>query len=469
MTTMTQTQMTDALKAIAGGDTRGWKTRAAEILGVTDRTVRTATSGGGNWSTNFEQRVLAGLARTQVKSVKIEPTVKEQSIEDDLLEIAGEGAGWQQRAANATGLSVRTIYNVLEGAVTERSRIAIQTALSAVRAGGSRILGRQAGEWTVAAPETRARGQHVIGESIVTHIAEPVVVIHLTQLAGKTGFGAGSEGLVQKNIRWITQPKDRAEADAVVAEGLRRGYLHIGKQLDAYHVLQLRKAAEVGQRRGGTMTAEEAAKATYEALINDAHIITDGDIYATLRDRIMRERDVITKSYLPSDYAAKYGQEVTDAMRAWEKRGYLNAMLMYATRALQDESLDTPSSSMMSAALEGKCAPLADEYSARGKMKSDHDRVVDAAAEQRRRQLRQGDSFTETAFGMMFELEDELEIGLKMGGAGLIIDGGDPDVNAKLQDAFAQMRENELNAERATDTAILKGQIRAVLKEIAGL
>ena len=389
---MTRDQIESAAKAIAGPGA-GWKGRAAERIGVSDRSLRMALNGGA-WSPDFEQKVLSALAKADVLSAGSDiPVAATAGIEADLIRLAGgDSAGWQQRAADAAGVSATTIRNAVSGTMSERTRLAIEAALSRAGVGGAGHLGRHAGEWSVSSPETRSRSKNVIGEAIVVHLTDPVVIVHVSQIVGKSGFGSGSAPIYDRRIRWIDEPTTREAGEQVLEAALLRAYEHIATVSAARQSLDLRRDAEKAADRVGVMTISEARSASYASIIRHGRKIRHDEVRDELIRRITRERASlaadVTPELIAKRLAAGHLDAVSEAMEIWRSIGELDMMLRYAGRAYEPDGFDTPAFDIVCDALDGGViasipTPLADRRSVRGGDAERHDEIAERAAEER--------------------------------------------------------------------------------------
>lgn len=384
---MTRDQIESAAKAIAGPGA-GWKGRAAERIGVSDRSLRMALNGGA-WSSDFEQKILAALAKSDVRSSISEiPVAAANGIESDLIRLAGgDSAGWQQRAADAAGVSATTVRNAIAGTMSEKTRLAIEAALSRAGVGGAGHLGRHAGEWSVSSPETRSRSKNVLGESIVVHLTDPVVIVHVTQIVGKSGFGAGSAPIYDRRIRWIDEPATREAGEQVLEAALLRAYEHIATVSAARQSLDLRRDAEKAADRVGVMTIDEARSASYASIVRHGRKIRHDDVRDELVRRITRERASLAADVTPDLIAkrlsAGHFDAVAEAMEIWRSIGEIDMMLRYVGRAYEPDGFDSPAFDIVCDALDGGViasvpAPLADKRSVRG---GDSDRLDEIAVQ----------------------------------------------------------------------------------------
>ncbi|MFJ1291123.1 hypothetical protein E2974_15955 [Paracoccus yeei] len=389
---MTRDQIESAAKSIAGSGA-GWKSRAAERIGVSDRSLRIALN-GGKWSADFEQKILAALAKSDVRSSGPEiPVSATAGIEADLIRLAGgDSAGWQQRAADAAGVSATTVRNAISGAMSEKTRIAIEAALSRAGVGGAGHLGRHAGEWSVSSPETRSRSKSVIGEAIVVHLTDPVVIVHVSQIVGKTGFGSGSAPVYDKRIRWIDEPATREAGEQVLEAALLRAYEHIATVSAARQSLDLRRDAERVSDRVGVMTRDEARNSSYASIVRHGKKIRHDDVRDELVRRITRDRASLAADVTPELIAkrimAGHLDAVAESMEIWRSIGELDMMLKYAARAYEPDGFDTPSFDIVCDALDGGViasipAPLADKRSVRGGDADRHDEIAERIAAER--------------------------------------------------------------------------------------
>ena len=389
---MTRDQIEIAAKSIAGTGA-GWKARAAEKIGVSDRSLRIALN-DKKWSADFEQKILAALAKSDVQSSSSEISVATASgIESDLIRLAGgDSAGWQQRAADAAGVSATTIRNAVAGTMSEKTRIAIEAALSRSGVGGAGHLGRHAGEWSVSSPETRSRSKSAIGEAIVVHLTDPVVIVHVTQIIGKNGFGAGSAPVYDRRIRWIDEPQSREAGEQVLEAALLRAYEHISTVSAARQSLDLRRDAEKAADRVGVMTVEEARSASYASIVRHGRKIRHDDVRDELVRRITRERASLAADVTPDLIAKRLSaghlDAVAEAAEIWRTIGELDMMLRYAARAYQPDGFDSPAFDIVCDALDGGViasvpAPLADKRSVRGGDGERHDEIAELVAKER--------------------------------------------------------------------------------------
>lgn len=389
---MTRDQIESAAKSIAGLGA-GWKSRAAEKIGVSDRSLRIALN-DQKWSADFEQKILAALAKSDVQSSGTDiPVAATAGIEADLIRLAGgDSAGWQQRAADAAGVSATTIRNAVAGTMSEKTRLAIEAALSRAGVGGAGHLGRHAGEWSVSSPETRSRSKNVIGEAIVVHLTDPVVIVHVSQIVGKTGFGSGSAPVYDRRIRWIDEPQSREAGEQVLEAALMRAYEHIATVSAARQSLDLRRDAEKTADRVGVMTVEEARSASYASIVRHGRKIRHDDVRDELVRRITRERASLAADVTPEMIAkrlsAGHFDAVAEAMEIYRSIGELDMMLRYAARAHEADGFDTPAFDMISDALDGGViasipAPLADKRSVRGGDAERHDEIAETVAAER--------------------------------------------------------------------------------------
>ena len=386
---MTRDQIESAAKAIAGPGA-GWKGRAAEMIGVSDRLLRTALN-EGKWTADFEAKVLAALAKADVKTADI-PVVTGVGIEADLIQLAGgDHGGWQQRAADAAGVSASTIRAAISGTMSEKTRLAIESALSRAGGGAGR-LGRHAGEWSVSSPETRSRSKSVLGEAVVVHLTEPVVIVHVAQIVGKKGFGSGSDAIYDKKIRWIDEPRTREDGERVLEAALMRAYEHIATVSVARQSLDLRRDAERSAERDGCMTIGEARTASYASIVRHGKKIRCDEVRDALITRIMSERASLSADVTPEmiekRLVAGHVDAVAEAMEIMRSIGELDMMLRYAARAYEPDGFDTPSFDIVCDALDGGViasvpAPLADRRSVRGGEAERHDGIAAQSAENR--------------------------------------------------------------------------------------
>lgn len=385
---MTRDQIESAAKSIAGPGA-GWKGRAAELIGVSDRLLRTALN-DGKWTVDFEQKILVALAKADVATSEIPVTTG--GIEADLIQLAGgDKDGWQQRAADAVGVSASTIRSAIAGTMSEKTRLMIEAAFSRAGGGAGR-LGRQAGEWSVSSPETRSRSKSVLGEAVVVHLTAPVVIVHVTQTVGKTGFGAGSSAIYDKKIRWIDEPVTREDGKRVLEAALTRAYEHIATVSAARQSLDLRKDAEKAAERDGCMTIEEVRSAPYASIVRHGKKIRHDDVRDAFILRITRERAAlaadVTPEMIKKRLLAGHVDAVAEALEIMRSIGELDMMLRYCARAYEADGFDTPSFDMISDALDGGViaavpAPLADKRSVRGGEAERHDEIAAQAAENR--------------------------------------------------------------------------------------
>lgn len=280
--TMTRDQIEAAARAI-GGDGHGWKARAALKLSVSERTLRDAIN-AGRWSADFEAKLVAVMASDNVRVGAVQSA--DAGIKADLIEIAGgDSAGWQQRAADASGLSISTIKSALEGKASEKTKARIrETLIGAATAGGVRPLGRQVGEWVVAMPEGRAADKvGVIAEAVVFHMSEPMVVVHITHRMGV----AGSPPKVDVMTRWIEQAADRGEAHKLMETAISKGEQFIKHQLDAIRAYKLRQEAITKAMTIGSVGDDEdlVERSAFRELLVSGNVEKDGDTHANVQRR----------------------------------------------------------------------------------------------------------------------------------------------------------------------------------------
>lgn len=389
---MTRDQIESAAKAIAGPGA-GWKGRAAEKIGVSDRSLRIALN-DQKWSADFEQKILAALAKSDVRSSGTDiPVAATAGIEADLIRLAGgDSAGWQQRAADAAGVSATTIRNAVAGTMSEKTRLAIEAALSRAGVGGAGHLGRHAGEWSVSSPETRSRSKLVVGEAIVVHLTDPVVIVHVSQIVGKSGFGAGSAPVYDRRIRWIDEPQSREAGEQVLEAALLRAYEHIATVSAARQSLDLRRDAEKAADRVGVMTIDEARSASYASIVRHGRKIRHDEVRDELVRRITRERASLAADVTPGLIAkrleAGHLDAVAEAAEIWRTIGEIDMMLRYVGRAYEPDGFDSPAFDIVCDALDGGViasvpAPLADKRSVRGGDADRHDEIAVRVAEER--------------------------------------------------------------------------------------
>lgn len=282
---MTRDQIEAAARSI-GGDGRGWRLKAAEKLGVSERTLRDAIN-AGRWSADFEAKIVSILASDHVR---VGAVTAPDGIKAELIEIAGgETVGWQQRAADACGLSISTIRSALEGGASERTKAKIrETLISAATAGGVRPLGRQVGDWVVAMPEGRMPEKSgVIAEAVVIHTTQPVVIVHISHKAGIGGAAPKAE----VRTRWIDAEDDRAAARALLDTAISKGEDFISHQLRAIASFKARKEAASRAQMIGSIgdDTELLEKSSYRELLVSGTVEKDGDTHANLRDRMDAE------------------------------------------------------------------------------------------------------------------------------------------------------------------------------------
>lgn len=358
--------------------------RAATRLGVSEGTLRNALN-KGRWSKDFEAKILSALVKNDVRATVEIPVAA--GIEADLQRLAGgDSRGWQERASQVVGVSVSTIRNALEGRMSDKTRQAIEAALSRVGADAGR-LDRQAGEWAVASPETRSRSTHVIGEAIVTHLTDPVVIVHVTQRYGKAGFGDGAAPVYDKKIRFIDEPATRERGQQIVEQALTRAYEHIRMTSAQRQLSALKEDAAAAAEKDFGITIEEARASSYSEIVRQGRRIRALDVRDELTARILadisRLRDVIAEKSAAGDIAG--------AVAAAEELGGLTMMQKYIARAFDDGDIYgpmTPSADMMHDAIDGgliACVPtpLADKRGVRGRESEKQDAAAEAQAEAR--------------------------------------------------------------------------------------
>ena len=390
---MTRDDIEDAARQIAG-PAAGWRQRAASRLGVSGKTLQNALN-EGRWSADFEAKILSALVKSDVRA-SVEIPVAD-GIEADLQRLAGgDSRGWQERAAEAAGVSVSTIRSALEGRMSDKTRQAIEAALARVGSGAGR-LDRQAGEWAVASPETRSRSRSVIGEAIVTHLTDPVVIVHVTQRYGKSGFGDGAAPIYDKRIRFIDEPATRERGQQIVEQALTRAYEHIRLTSAQRQLSALSNDAAAAAAQDFGITLEEARESSYQEIVKQGRRIRALDVRDELTTRILsdiaRLRDVIAEKSSTGDIDA--------AVAAAEEVGGLMMMQKYIARAFDDGEIYgpmTPSADMMHDAIDGgliACVPtpLADKRGVRGRESEKQDAAAEAQAEARAAQASRKEVF----------------------------------------------------------------------------
>ena len=298
--------------------------------------------------------------------------------------------------------------------MSDKTRQAIESALSRAGADAGR-LDRQAGEWAVASPETRSRSSHVIGEAIVTHLTDPVIIVHVTQRYGKSGFGDGAAPIYDKKIRFIDEPATRERGQEIVEQALSRAYEHIRVTSAQRQLSALKADAAASAAADFGITIEEARYSSYSEIIKQGRRIRAIDMRDELTSRILadisRLRDVIAEKSAAGDIAA--------AVAAAEELGGLAMMQRYIARAFEDGEIYgpmTPAADMMHDAIDGgliACipTPLADKRGVRGRESGRQDDAAEAQAEARAAQASRKDAFDDALDAFMSEVDlDESEM-----------------------------------------------------------
>lgn len=347
---MTRDQIEAAARAI-GGDGHGWKVKAALKLGVSERTLRDAIN-AGRWSADFEARIVSIMASDHVRVGAVTPA--EAGIKADLIEIAGgDTAGWQQRAADASGLSVSTIKSALEGKASEKTRAKIrETLISAATAGGVKPLGRQVGDWVVAMPEGRMPERSgIIAEAVVIHTTQPVVIVHVTHRAGISGSAPRTE----VRTRWIDEASDRGDAKDLLDVAITKAQDFITHQLKAISSFKARREAAERARMIGSIgeDADLLGRSSYRELLVSGTVEKNGDTHAMLRDQMSAEISQISDE-IKSTKAAIAGStddEIDGLMDVLEdlaeKRGRAIMLRQYAESVIETGDYASPAAAVI--------------------------------------------------------------------------------------------------------------------------
>ena len=213
----------------------------------------------------------------------------------------------QAQLAELLGYGVRTIVNAMKGDFAGKFAARVMSELNGTKEKHSASAILKAGRWVVGQPDTRSPDRDVLVETVVTHVAEPVLVMHAVMKRGKNAEGgailefnhhfAGEPATVAQGAGIVEAAKKVAEDD-LYARSLAAAEIQMRelKQAQAEKAFREREMSTIV----GVETSPDLKRALREAgmpgLIGDLQSMTHLEIAGMIREEIKfcerRARDI---------------------------------------------------------------------------------------------------------------------------------------------------------------------------------
>ena len=287
-------------------------------------------------------------------------------LEERLKAVVGmTGRGWQKAAAERLGVSDRTVRDALGGGrVPPKLEAALADAELGVKELGAdewAPLAQQAGRWVFGSPETRSGDRDVVAETLLTHMATPYFVVHLTMKAGKTDAGGP---VYEKRVRFLEEPSspERRAQLLKLAFEKAEARLYADAQAGAVAVARKRMIEAIQRDAKNDLDISDAHTAGLEELARAVRIRSQADLDAERR-KLEKELADLHNEEREQEARSPEPRAIQRAWRDAQRAGGVRVMLQFA--AMSDAYLDCTVGQLVFAKHE-QLLPEAHLTSARG-------------------------------------------------------------------------------------------------------
>lgn len=289
-----------------------------------------------------------------------------KKVEERLKAVAGlEGRGWQKAAAERLGVSDKTVREALKGgaipAKLEARLVDFERGAQEVSADEWAPLAQQAGRWVFGSPETRSGERDVVAEVLLTHMATPYFVVHLTMKAGKTAHGGP---IFERRARFFEEPSspERRAQLLKLAFEKAEARLYADAQAGAVAVARKRMLDQIAKDARNDLDISDAHTAGLEELARAVRIRSQAELDAERR-RLERELADLHNEQREQEARSPEPRAIARAWRDAQRAGGVRVMLQFA--AMSDAYLDCTVAQLVFAKHE-RLLPEAHLTSARG-------------------------------------------------------------------------------------------------------
>jgi hypothetical protein len=287
-------------------------------------------------------------------------------LERRLKAVAGiDGHGWQKAAADRLGVSDRTVRDAVKsGRVPPKLEAALVDAelgVTQIGADDWAPLAQQAGRWIFGTPETRSGERDVVAEVLLTHMAIPYFVVHLTMKAGKTADGGP---VYERRVRFFEEPSSperRAQLLRVAFEKAE-ARLYAEAQSGAVAFARQRMLDTIARDAKNDLDISDAHTAGLEELARAVRLRSQSDLTAERR-KLEKELADLHNEQREQEARSPEPRAIARAWRDAQRAGGIRVMLQFAT--FSDAYLDCSVGQLVFAQHE-RLLPEAHLTSARG-------------------------------------------------------------------------------------------------------
>lgn len=262
-------------------------------------------------------------------------------LEERLKAVAGlNGRGWQKAAAERLGVSDRTIRDALGGG---RVPPKLEAALADAELGVTELgadewapSAQQAGRWVFGAPETRSGERDVVAEVLLTHMATPYFVVHLTLKAGKTSDGGP---VFERRVRFFEEPSspERRAQLLKLASEKAEARLYADAHAGAVAAARKRMLDTIARDARNDLVISDAHTAGLEELARAVRIRSQADLDAERR-KLERELAELHNEQREQEAWSPEPRAIQRAWRDAQRAGGVRVMLQFA--AMSEAYLD---------------------------------------------------------------------------------------------------------------------------------
>lgn len=253
-------------------------------------------------------------------------------FEKRLKVLVGSERGWKSAAAERLGVSDRAMRDALAGRVgpkVERALVNAELEAEELCEDAWGALAQEAGRWAFGTPETRAADRDVVGEVVLTHMATPFFVVHLTMKAGKAANGGA---VYERRVRFFEEPSSHQRREQLLRLAFEKAEARLYSDAQAGAVALKRKEllAEIQRDAKRDLDIEDAHTDGLEELARAVRIRSHADLDAERR-KLERELADFHNEQREQEARSPEPRAIARAWRDARRAGAIDVMLQFST------------------------------------------------------------------------------------------------------------------------------------------